>query len=441
MSHSDYSWFYQEEHYILVVAVGFGWGPKIAAENLLLDMKVVEEDEVKWRETGLDELAGLVEVRLLLNFGVLCQIPEFDCERRVWVDCVDWLRTTLPPDIKNYDLLLREAFFPSQPSADKGDPTKWHAVKPLIRTLPRGEVDPDLILLSFGGVKTPYSTNVHKLAMPHAFLQGVKACLEQMPTKRVVAFVPDDLLALCKGDASVEHARLELRKAERKGFMEAMQTCSLLICQPGLYTPFEAMEMKVPFVLTYPMSFTQSRQGRKYVEMKVPMCSAPWDELADAGDAEDIEVIEKAWFVESERAWLGYEPKKICELVRNWINKYIFKKKTRITFHKNETKLVIKIIPIIWYRQKNGDDYVKQRFSTEDVSNNPLFFDIKNPKNCRMAIEQLEDCVKNGRLYQAAEISDQLTYFGTQFLEKNSHLRIRVKIERLKRCSYLTVEA
>lgn len=303
MSHSDYSWFYQEEHYILVVAVGFGWGPKIAAENLLLDMKVVEEDEVKWRETGLDELAGLVEVRLLLNFGVLCQIPEFDCERRVWVDCVDWLRTTLPPDIKNYDLLLREAFFPSQPSADKGDPTKWHAVKPLIRTLPRGEVDPDLILLSFGGVKTPYSTDVHKLAMPHAFLQCVEVCLEQMPTKRVVAFVPDDLLALCKGDASIEHERLELRKAERKGFMEAMQTCSLLICQPGLYTPFEAMEMKVPFVLTYPMSFTQSRQGRKYVEMKVPMCSAPWVTLDEAVNFSDINELEQNWFIFTSDHW------------------------------------------------------------------------------------------------------------------------------------------
>ncbi len=301
----SYYWFYQGDHRILVVAVGFGLGPRVAAENLLLDLKVIEDDEIHWRDSCLAYMADLDEVSLLLNFGVLSELPDFQPKQRIWIDCVDWLRTTLPPHVKNYDLLLREAFFPSAPSDDKGDIAKWHDVQPLIRPPKRDDhPDADLILLSFGGVATPYSTEVHMVEMPLAFLRSVKQCLDEQTSKRVVAFLPKNLLLRCQGNEEVSHDRLELRALDRTAFMEAMKRCGLLISQPGLYTPFEAMKMGVPFALTYPMSFTQDRQGAKFREMEVDCCQAPWfDEQALPRTDADIEVVEAQWFENSAGRW------------------------------------------------------------------------------------------------------------------------------------------
>lgn len=304
-SSPSYYWFYQGDHRVLVVAVGFGLGPRIAAENLLLDLKIIEGCEIEWHNSGLVDMAGVIEVSLLLNFGVLSEFPDFQAKQRVWIDCVDWLRTTLPPHVKDYDLLLREAFFPSPTGGDKGDITKWYDVQPLIRPPMRDALpDTDLILLSFGGVATPYSTNVHTAEMPLAFLRGVAQCLDELTNKRVIAFLPKSLLEHCHVNNEVSHERLRLRALDRTAFMDAMQRCGLLICQPGLYTPFEAMKMGVPFALTYPMSFTQSMQVEQFRKMGVECCHATCiEKQAPPKTDTDIEAVESQWFENSAFSW------------------------------------------------------------------------------------------------------------------------------------------
>lgn len=300
-----YRWTYRGDHKILVTAVGFGIGPRIAAENLLIDLHAAREGEpIEWHDSGLEQFAPLLEINLLLNFGVIVPLPKFTAQRRIWIDCVDWLRTSVPAHVQEYDLLLREAFFLSPSGGDRGDPRKWRDVQPIIRTRERDvKPDQDMILMSFGGIATPYSTRVHAIDMPMAFLQGTCRFLDVVTQKHVVAFLPDNLLEACKL-ANMEHERLLLRPLDRIVFKEAMSRCGTLICQAGLYTPFEAMKMGVPFALTYPMSFTQNQQGIRFLDMGVRRCQVPWvEKVAQIHTGADIEAIESDWFRDIALAW------------------------------------------------------------------------------------------------------------------------------------------
>lgn len=301
-SHNSYYWAYVEEHNILIVAVGFGLGPRIAAENLLLDLNLVKEYSISWSNGPLNSVIKFGVVNLLLNFGVLSQLPKIDCSHKIWIDCVDWLRTELPPHIREYDLLLCEAFFSSTYSKEKGDIV--YNVHPLIRPPKRNkDINNDLVLMSFGGVATPYSTKTHYFDMPSAFIKGMSKYLEESQVKNVIAFLPPELCEYCES-IGIKHRRMELRQLDRKEFSDVITQCGFLICQPGLYTPFEAIQMKLPFALTYPMSFTQKKQGDQFKKIGVNCChikDCENEHKVEAGV--DIEAIEGSWFETSERDW------------------------------------------------------------------------------------------------------------------------------------------
>lgn len=63
----------------------------------------------------------------------------------------------------------------------------------------------------------------------------------------------------------------------------------------------------------------------------------------------------------------------------------------------------------------------------------------KNPDETalKIAIAQLEDCVKNGLFYQAAELSDWIAFVGGKQLLQYPLLARRLELERLKRLGYL----
>ncbi len=63
----------------------------------------------------------------------------------------------------------------------------------------------------------------------------------------------------------------------------------------------------------------------------------------------------------------------------------------------------------------------------------------KNPNetDLKTAIAQLEDCVKNGLFYQAAELSDWIAFVGDKELLQYPLLARRLALERLKRLGYL----
>lgn len=66
----------------------------------------------------------------------------------------------------------------------------------------------------------------------------------------------------------------------------------------------------------------------------------------------------------------------------------------------------------------------------------------RNPSDIMLdaSLRQLEDCVKNGLIYQACELSDWISFIvadKSKKLKKNSPLGQRLRIERLKRLGYL----
>lgn len=314
-----YRWSYLDEAGVLVVAAGFGLGPTVAAANLLSGLGLLaENDTLDWSEQALAD-GGLVKAELLLNFGVTGPLPVEAVKHRIWVDCVDWLRTTLPARVSSYDLLMAEAFFDCTSGADRGYPARWRVVQPLVRAPRRGaKIDPDLIAVSFGGITTPYSERVHATEMPMAFLQALCAYLDATSSKWVEAFLPESLRTACV-EAGIEHKRLNLRSLDRRGFLSAMSRCGLLICQPGLYTPFEALTVRVPFAVTYPMSFTQDRQWSKLRDLGICCCEPPWATVEQPGASRDIEELEPAFFEMTAEAWRKTPPTLVQDLVARFL--------------------------------------------------------------------------------------------------------------------------
>lgn len=83
---------------------------------------------------------------------------------------------------------------------------------------------------------------------------------------------------------------------------------------------------------------------------------------------------------------------------------------------------------------------MKNRYKTERQSN-PKAFELlgRNPSehSVHEAIKQLEDCVKNGLIYHACELSDWISFVAQEKLKTNKELGQRFRIERLKRLGYL----
>jgi len=304
LSSRGFYWWYRAPQRTLIFAVAFGLGPRVAAENLLLDLGLCAEDDIRWRCTDESPVPCISDIDLFINFGVLEEVTGLRPEYRVWVDCVDWLRTSLPGHIKDYDMLLRDAFFPSELTTEKGNPQKWREVQPLIRPRTRdASPDQDLVVLSFGGVSTPYSSDVHSVAMPLAFMRGVARAAKSAKHKRVLAFLPDKLRSFADLEANV-CGSMDLLPLGRASFQDAMCRCGLLVCQPGLYTPFEAMRVGLPFALAFPMSFTQAMQAERLAALGARTHPAVFDQdKSDAGILPSIESAEAEWFANSSAQW------------------------------------------------------------------------------------------------------------------------------------------
>lgn len=295
-------WWYHEPSRVLMVAVAFGLGPRVAAENLASQMRLTKH-ELKWTCVSDRSLPDEIDVHLLVNFGVLDAALHTRPRHCVWVDCVDWLRTSLPFHVHEYDLLLREAFFASHPSDRKGPISKWRDVQPLIWQGRRDvHIDEDLVVVSLGGLLTPYSTHVHAVDMPMAFLRGVAEAAKPLG-KKVLAFLPDNLRNIAQSDTDISES-ITVCPSGRLAFRSALSKCGLLLCQPGLYTPFEAMSMSIPFAMAFPMSFTQAMQAARLSALGAKLSPPRLDWLTPNQMANaNIEITETLWFESSNNGW------------------------------------------------------------------------------------------------------------------------------------------
>ena len=147
---------------VRLIAIAFGYGPRVAAENMAKQLNIEIEE---WKMGKLNSADKTFKV--LLNFGVPETKEEKNAGFKVWIDCLMWLRNTIPDDVKNYDLILAEKFFDTNPLLLKSG-LPIHEIPPLISSN-NDVIDWEIaykkeghILISFGGIETPFTSDVHR---------------------------------------------------------------------------------------------------------------------------------------------------------------------------------------------------------------------------------------------------------------------------------------
>lgn len=277
-----------DEGRTLLLAAGFGFGSRVAAQMLMrrLGMPRPQWRSISDQPPSPDSSEGAFKA--LINFGVVDDIiAHIPALSRVWIDCIAWLRSTVPHLVADYDLLLGERFFPI-PAAQESQPQSI-AVCPLLtrpafqRQLNKSAHSARRVVVSFGGIATPFSATAHHTKMPVAVLLAL-AESNRVSAKRarITCFLPPALHKQCAGMPAL--SGLDLRVTNARAYRSAVEDCDLLILQPGLYGPFEAFAAEIPVDFTFPMSYTQACQAMRYRKDRVFGTTNDWEQACELFD-------------------------------------------------------------------------------------------------------------------------------------------------------------
>jgi len=258
---------------IRLLAVAFGLGPRVAANDLAESMGW---ELGAWREP-LSPDVKIPEAEVLLNFGVTEEAAKQPARLKIWVDPLVWLRSQLPEAILDYNLVLAERFFPAP----------RHPVQvPIVEVRPaltklhwrRSHSGGGPVIVSFGGIGTPHSTSIHTAEFPAVLLRSL-AKASARHNRRVVCCLPEQYLGSVTERAAA-FPGLSFLNPNRARFLELLTEASLYVVQPGLYGPFEGFILGLPMALLPPFSYTQFAQTERY-RLEEVLGSVPLlDELA-----------------------------------------------------------------------------------------------------------------------------------------------------------------
>lgn len=214
-----------------------------------------------------------------MNFGVEdADAVGQDAAYKVWIDCLMWLRNELPASVLHYDIFLAESFFEIKEELLLGT-SQIQIIPPLFSSLRNDQSKLELsrkdhILISFGGIETPFTQDVHRYLIPLLVLKSfIRALKKLQDSRELIVCTPRHLAQRLSGLADLSTIRFLC--PTHKQLLHLMEGASLYIVQPGLYGPFEAFERRVPTFFCLPFSYTQICQARKYEEYdllgKVPL--------------------------------------------------------------------------------------------------------------------------------------------------------------------------
>lgn len=249
------------------IAAAFGYGPRVAAEVLAEQLQV---EIGPWSYSDGASVNGAPPARLVLNFGSEDIITlSRDADHKVWIDCLMWLRKAIPESVKHYDLFLAEAFFVIRDELLSSE-HRIEQIAPLYPTAAlhsdgKDAADSSHILVSFGGVETPYTRDVHRYTIPTLVLRSIVQAVEESKDPRpIICCSPQHLAGHFARVA--RSSRVSFKSPDHREFIELLRGSSLYIVQPGLYGPFEAFHLGVTTVSSTPSTYTQICQARAYEE-------------------------------------------------------------------------------------------------------------------------------------------------------------------------------
>jgi hypothetical protein len=252
---------------VRIIIAPFGYGPRVAAETMakLLNLTIGE-----WHINSTPIKNERFEVTY--NFGVAQPINEPETSYRIWVDCLMWLRNKIPKEVADYDLFLAENFFTINPLLIKQmNNSNIKDIAPLyslnghstfIKTNKSVATDGH-ILVSFGGVETPFTTDIHRFVIPKLVLESLAFASNKLNDKRkIVCCLPSHILEQFQHNP--KFSEVNFLSPAHEEFLQILNNASLYVVQPGLYGPFEAFENGIPTVFTTPFSYTQVCQAKAY---------------------------------------------------------------------------------------------------------------------------------------------------------------------------------
>ncbi len=253
----------------LVVAAPFGFGPRSAAD---LYFRIHGQPLLPWRDAGDLDRASVSVTRHVYNFGVtgetLADLEKIvgawstgsDLPTHNWIDCLMWLRAALPPLPWMPQAIYAETFFPTRHCHKRSYPPVQD-IRPLADLgCPKPRDVDGAIVVTFGGIDTPFSTDVHRFSVPVAVVNALRKNFQFSNSgRRVVCCVPKhfapNFLSLVSGTP------ITVLSPSRVEFLDLLSSAALVITQPGLYGPFEIFGRGIPTVFTPPATYTQLAQA------------------------------------------------------------------------------------------------------------------------------------------------------------------------------------
>ena len=273
----DYWWW--EAHVldrpVALAAAPFGYGPRVACERLLAKLNL---DHTSWQRTTQPH-----DAETLLNFGVVdprCVQRRARC--RVWIDCLMWLRSKIPPGVKEHDLCLAEAFFPTRDSLRNR--VEIVDIQPLIGVpcIDATRRETDEVLISLGGVQMLHGSEIHHDQWPIQLLNALAGADDAGTNLRVHG--PAAAINRWRARTS---ARVAFSSPTRLEHEELAANAALVVIQPGLYGPFEAFAAYRRVAFTPVFSYTQLGQALALVKHGAKDLD-PWTEELVASYGQEL---------------------------------------------------------------------------------------------------------------------------------------------------------
>lgn len=351
---------------VRIIIAPFGYGPRVAAETMakLLNLTIGE-----WNINSTPIKNEKFEVTY--NFGVAQPVDEPETSYRIWVDCLMWLRNKIPKEVADYDLFLAENFFTINPLLVKQmNGSNIKDIAPLYSlngystfNKTTGSISKERhILVSFGGVETPFTTDVHRFAIPTLVLESLVFASDKLNDKRkIVCCLPSHILK--QFQCNPKFSQVRFLSPAHEEFLSILKNASLYVVQPGLYGPFEAFENGIPTVFTTPFSYTQVCQTKAYEEQELTGYIPMWKQL-------DNEIGNLFGDIENEEEYCFNK-------ISNWIEENI--KRDSSNSYSEWAKYVLKNEVISEQITMKRMNYIKKRRDSLNNQLHEIIFQYEKP--------------------------------------------------------------